>query len=54
MARLQGNRQKWWETGVYELDFVKDSGAWRIQRVLYRSARIADIDHAELDLPGVS
>ena len=45
MARLQGEGfQKWWEGGVYELSYVKNTkdGSWEIKRLKYRALSRAD------------
>ncbi len=40
MARLQGQHaSEWMEDGVHELEAVKVAGAWKIQRLVYRSGR---------------
>ena len=45
MARLQGEGiQKWWEGGIYELNYVKDvkEETWKIKRLEYRTLSRAD------------
>jgi hypothetical protein len=45
MARLQGEGiRKWWEGGVYELSYVKDSmdKGWKIERLEYKTIAKAD------------
>lgn len=45
MARFQGEGiQRWWEGGVYELSYVKDTvdGSWKIMRLEYKTLSRAD------------
>ncbi len=45
MARLQGEGiRKWWEGGVYELSYVKESkdGNWKIKKLEYKTFSRAD------------
>jgi len=45
MARIQGEGiMKWWEGGVYELSYLKNTkdGSWKIKRLEYRTLARAD------------
>ncbi len=45
MARLQGGGiMKWWEGGIYEVSYVKDTrdGGWKIKRLEYSALSKAD------------
>lgn len=42
MARQQGQGTvRWWEDGVYDVDYVKERGVWKIRRLAYRSAPLS-------------
>jgi hypothetical protein len=38
IARMQGNRNMWWETGTHELDCVRSGDSWKIRRLVYRAS----------------
>lgn len=39
MARQQGQGvARWWEDGAYEIDYVRDRGAWKIRRLSYQAS----------------
>ena len=52
MAREQGQGvSRWWENGEYELDYTKDGSAWKISRLVYRSAPTSVPAPADLGAP---
>jgi hypothetical protein len=43
MARLQGQGiRQWWEAGIYEASYVKESDTWKISRLEHRVTSRAD------------
>ncbi|MDX9874850.1 MAG: nuclear transport factor 2 family protein [Spongiibacteraceae bacterium] len=39
-----GNTRQWWEGGIYENEYVKEDGVWKIKRLYYRPVFHADFD----------
>ncbi len=46
--------QQWWEAGVYENEYIKIDGIWRLWKVRYQVAWLADFDKGWKDMEAYS
>ncbi len=44
-ANVGGNTRQWWEGGIYENEYVRTDGVWRIKRLDYRAHWHGSFEH---------